>query len=481
MTVANNVFPQAGDADFAENFATWLGRGNISSYVETGLGITPNYTTSPPTVDISQGKSFIIIDEETISSNGETRLALDYAVTTEGATSVTINSNESNNLIYLNPNLGTNDSPSFEVETSTSGAAADWLLIARVDTVAESVEQLNRNPDADFDTLTARESFGLPVYSELSEASSSEASTIYIDGSGTPRQGVYVNNGGSFTSVGVKEISQLTDVTGVDSITADSATNRPAAGTTGRIFIDTTNEKIQYDTGSVWEDIGINADNIGAGDLGFNTATQAELDSHISVTDAHHTPPAAGNGLKSQSNDFNIEPEEFTGSFLSDDGTDNIQVNIGDGLSDDGANNLTLTNDSVTVSSGTNLVGGGIVSLGESITIDHEDTSTQSSISAVSGAAVTGVDIDGNGHVTSLSTADFDSRFVKEVGDTISGDLAAPSFTLEDSSNDGSQWSLSENPTNGNLRISDGSSTRIDLDNSGNIRIEGELTEGSSL
>jgi hypothetical protein len=63
-----------------------------------------------------------------------------------------------------------------------------------------------------------------------------------------------------------------------------------------------------------------------------------------------------------------------------------------------------LQRDTVTVSTGTDLTGGGDVSLGESITINHEDTSTQSNVSAGSGAAITDVNLDGNGHVTSIST-----------------------------------------------------------------------------
>src|SRR3990170_5009704 len=37
-------------------------------------------------------------------------------------------------------------------------------------------------------------------------------------------------------------------------ILRDIAANRPAAGKPGRLFYDTTNSKLQRDTGSVWED-----------------------------------------------------------------------------------------------------------------------------------------------------------------------------------------------------------------------------------
>lgn len=339
MAVENNVFPQSGDADFAENFATWLGRGNISDYVETGLNFTVDYASSPPTTAITEGKSYVIINETTISSNDETRLLLDYAITTDSVASLSLNADEENNLVYLNPNLGTNDSPSFEVETAAGNAGASWLLIGVIDTVNNTVEKRNRNPDADFDNISSRESLDIPTYSEFSEASASESSTIYIDGNGGPDAGIYVHNGSSFISSGVREINKLLDVDGVESVQSATLSNRPASGTQGSLFIDETNNRIQIDTGSAWVDIGTNAGNIGPSDLGFDPATQSELDTHAGDSDVHHTRPSAGNGLKDQTNTFNIEPSEFVGSFLSDN-SDNIDVQIGFGLEDDGSGQI---------------------------------------------------------------------------------------------------------------------------------------------
>jgi len=92
---------------------------------------------------------------------------------------------------------------------------------------------------------------------------------------------------------------------------------------------------------------------------------------------------------------LNVNPADFAGSSLTEDGSDN----------------LTLVNDSITVAAGTGLTTGGSVSLGGSVTLDHADTSNQSDVSASAGAAITDVSLDGRGHVTSLSTADFDSRY----------------------------------------------------------------------
>lgn len=344
MTVENNVFPQSGDADFAENFATWLGRGNVTDYVETGLDFTVDYGASPPTVDVSQGKAFVVINEATISSNNETRLVLDYVVTFAGTTGVTLTDSEANNLVYLNPNIGSNDSPSIEVETSSGNAGASWLLIGEIDTVADTSQKLNRNPDASFENLSVRDSIDIPTYSDFSEADASESSTIYIDGTGAPTKGLYVHDGSGFISAGVREIDELLDVDGITSVSANSLGNRPAAGEQGRLFIDESNNRIQLDTGSAWVDIGTNSTNIGAGDLGFDPATQTELDNHAADSDIHHSRPVAGNGIKDQSNNFNIEPSDFVGQFLNDN-SDNIDVEIGFGLENDGSGQIQFNED----------------------------------------------------------------------------------------------------------------------------------------
>ena len=77
----------------------------------------------------------------------------------------------------------------------------------------------------------------------------------------------------------------------------------------------------------------------------------------------------------------------------------------------------------ITVNAGTDLATGGSAALGDSVTVDHADTSTQGNVSAGNGAAVTDVNLDGRGHVTSLATTDFDSRFLLASGDDITGNL----------------------------------------------------------
>lgn len=82
-----------------------------------------------------------------------------------------------------------------------------------------------------------------------------------------------------------------------------------------------------------------------------------------------------------------------------------------------------LENDDITLSAGTAMAGGGAVTLGNSVTINHGDTSSQGDVSAATGAAVTDIDLNPQGHVTNIGTTDFDGRFVNESGDTMSGGL----------------------------------------------------------
>jgi hypothetical protein len=78
---------------------------------------------------------------------------------------------------------------------------------------------------------------------------------------------------------------------------------------------------------------------LGPHSLDEDIATQTELDTHAGSADAHHTRPAAGDGLTDDADTFNIEPADFAGVFLSDDGSDNLQVDTDGTIEDDGSGN----------------------------------------------------------------------------------------------------------------------------------------------
>ena len=78
--------------------------------------------------------------------------------------------------------------------------------------------------------------------------------------------------------------------------------------------------------------------------------------------------------------------------------------------------NGTLQHSSMTIDAGHSLTGGGSVELGDSVTINHGDTSSQGGVSAGDGEALAEVDLDSHGHVTGLSTAEmFDGESAEKI------------------------------------------------------------------
>ncbi|MDD4986877.1 MAG: hypothetical protein PHQ43_14100, partial [Dehalococcoidales bacterium] len=89
----------------------------------------------------------------------------------------------------------------------------------------------------------------------------------------------------------------------------------------------------------------------------------------------------------------------------------------------------------VTVTAGDAITGGGTITLGEggTVTLNHEDTSSQSSVDNSDGNVIQDVTLDTYGHITGVTSYDLDgryytetesdSRFVNVTGDTMSGNL----------------------------------------------------------
>lgn len=119
-------------------------------------------------------------------------------------------------------------------------------------------------------------------------------------------------------------------------------------------------------------------------------------------------------GRKNTATDTETENLTLAGNQLDSDGDgifDNADVNAltslsqGDSFSGYPLSPSTdLSSDSVTITSGTNLTGGGTVSLGGSVTIDHADTSSQGNISTGGSTVIDDITLDGNGHVSGLNT-----------------------------------------------------------------------------
>jgi len=90
-------------------------------------------------------------------------------------------------------------------------------------------------------------------------------------------------------------------------------------------------------------------------------------------------------------------------------------------------------NDDITLSAGTAMTGGGLVSLGTSVTLNHADTSSQGDVTAAAGSAITDINLNPQGHVTNIGTTDFDSRFAASGHTHTGGDITSQV-------NDSDQW-----------------------------------------
>lgn len=158
-------------------------------------------------------------------------------------------------------------------------------------------------------------------------------------------------------------------------------------------------------------------DGIEASNLGSSVS-----DSGTSITDPATTINFTGNINASNSAttgqaDISLNNNSVTitsgdglngGGNISLGNSTTISVDVSDftgsGLTPDGNNNIDLSNDSISVSTGTDLTGGGTVSLGGSISISHQDTSTQSNVSTGGNTVIDDINLDGNGHVTNMNT-----------------------------------------------------------------------------
>lgn len=138
---------------------------------------------------------------------------------------------------------------------------------------------------------------------------------------------------------------------------------------------------------------------------------------------------------------------DLDGRYLLSDGTaDNSLLLDGENGSyylnyNNFTNTPTIGDGTLTVEGGNGLTGSGTfdanTTTNNTITIDHSNTSSQSSVDNSGGTVVQDVTLDGFGHVTSLGSADLDSRYyTQSTADStfvaVSGDTMTGFLTLND-------------------------------------------------
>lgn len=87
---------------------------------------------------------------------------------------------------------------------------------------------------------------------------------------------------------GILSFSGAIATLGMDAVTSGADAAKPAAAVVGRVYIATDTRRIYRDDGAGWVEIARFGGNLGAGDLGFDPATQAELDAHAASTTGVH-------------------------------------------------------------------------------------------------------------------------------------------------------------------------------------------------
>jgi hypothetical protein len=137
-------------------------------------------------------------------------------------------------------------------------------------------------------------------------------------------------------------------------------------------------------------------------------------------------------------------------------------------------------NTQVTVTAGDAITGGGTITLGAggTVTLNHEDTSSQSSVNNSDGTVIQDITLDTYGHLTAITSYDLDgryytetesdNRFVNVTGDSMSGNLTMTGTTAN--------IILGSNYLSG-----DGGDEGISIDASGNATMSGNITHKGTM
>lgn len=146
---------QHGDLDDAAAVSVLVGHQNLADYVAFGLEPSVTSSASPPTLSLTAGKAFILLNTQNAPGAGHEKH--DCLVTAHYEARDGISLPYSGvNYVWAFFQMGTNDSPKIRVTGEDTRPSADSLKIAEVDVdnESESVTSLNRLPSGEFDLLT---------------------------------------------------------------------------------------------------------------------------------------------------------------------------------------------------------------------------------------------------------------------------------------------------------------------------------------
>ncbi len=152
------VLIESGDADDAENVGTVLGHPALSDYVHPNEQFTvTNIDDTNDTFDMSGGKAYIGYDGGLDTASNDTRNQLMFTVEIPGKTDIPLTNVDATNYVWLDAQVGTNDSAQWIVTDTDSQPTEASLLIVTIvsedpnsDGSSESVylgDYHNRGPD----------------------------------------------------------------------------------------------------------------------------------------------------------------------------------------------------------------------------------------------------------------------------------------------------------------------------------------------
>lgn len=274
--------------------------------------------------------------------------------------------------------------------------------------------------------------------------------------------GVITDEKGHVTTLEAKEIVASTDL---DVSFSSSEVTLSHADTGDADFSGSTN--------SVVNDIQTD----GRGHI--NSIGSANLD------DRYYTETEADNRFVNENGDTMTGDLTLNANLSFD--TGEVVSNIRPDVRDPGTNNDLVTESGIrsavdaAASSGvTSIIAGSNIDIspndGEGdVTVIHANTSSQSNFSAGAGDAITDINVDGDGHVTSISDTDFDTRYVKESGDTMSGSLTInSSIQLNNGTSvNGIDTSVGDPGSDNRLVTEEGIRSAIDSATTGNTFVNG--------
>lgn len=495
------TFPQNGDKIDAEHFASLAGQDNITNYVQRGMSFTVDFTV--PEVTVSTGKAFIKTSNGVAPNSGDTILDLSFVIQIPEQT-VSLADNDTN-YIYLEPNINSDDAATINSYTSTQ--SSPLLLTGTIDTSNDTSTESNRAPSANFLDTTVSEldtrgdiTDGSQVIWDTSAQEIPDNAMGAIDNATLTNSNITVSSGDGLKGGGTVALGGSTTINaepddfagtflsddGSDNLTVDIGRGLENDGS-GNIRFDedvdfTFTQHVDFSAG-----IDIQGDITDGSQIIWDVSAQEIPDSAMgaienSTLSNSTVTVSAGNGIKGGgttslggSTTLNIEPADFAGSFLTDDGSDNLQVNIGRGLESDGSGNISfdedtdytftaivdfsagfdtqgditdgaqtiwdasasyidqtaLENDSVTVTAGDTLTGGGTVALGGSTTLNL-DTVPNSKLANSSVTITAGDGLKSGGTVALGSSITLDVEPADFAGDGVGDDGSDNLRTDED-------------------------------------------------